>query len=147
MLCWLICFFLFLILLESIHPCGLFSTSTLPWPNLSSSSPPCHVFCYSVGLYIFVYLHRGAALQGMTQMFENRRAWLVRGSHKPLRQWLPRFSSPFRFLLFSLLSDFCLQELRGCSCDFYFFLCAGLVTVMHEPKNWIIFPWRKSARY
>ena len=92
-------------------------------PNLSSSPPPVHIFCYSVGSYLFIYFHGGAAPQGMTQMFKNRSTWLVRGSHKPFRQWLPRFTSPFRFLLFSLLSDICLQELRDCSCDFFFPLC------------------------
>lgn len=107
--------------LESIYPWGLFSSSLLPWPNLSSSPAPFRIFCCSLGLYLFIYLRGGAAPWGMTQMFKNRSAGLVRGSHKPSRQWLPRFSSPFRFVLFSLLSGVCLQELRDCSCDFFSF--------------------------
>lgn len=146
MLCWLICFFIS-DLFRKHSSLGivlfLFTSLTKPLLLLTTLSH----FLLLCGFMFFIYLHRGEALQGMTQMFKNRRAWLVKGSHKPSRQCLPRFSSPFRFLLFSLLSDICLQELRDCSCDFYFFLCAGLVTVMHEPKNWIIFPWRKSARY
>lgn len=106
--------------LESIHPWGLFSP--LHHPDQMCSSPPTiHIFCCSVGLYLFIYLHRGAASYGMTQMFKNRSAWLVRGGHKPSRQCFPRVSSPFWFLLFSLLSDICLQELRDCSCDFFSF--------------------------
>lgn len=109
--------------LESIYPWGLFSP--LHHPEQTCSSPPAiRIFCCSVSLSLFIYLHRGAAPWGMTQMFKNRSAWLVRGGHKP-RQCFPRVSSPFWFLLFSLLSDICLQELRDCSWDFFFSFVRG----------------------